>query len=206
MTEIVLASGNRGKLAEFDAMFSGAGIRIRAQADFGVPEAVEDGLSFVENAIIKARNAAACAGRPAFADDSGLVVDALGGAPGIYSARYAGPEATDEENLNKLLTDAADLEDSKRSCRFICVIAYLRHRADPVPIICEGVWSGLLLRAPRGIRGFGYDPIFWDIDRACSSAELDLDTKNRISHRGQAMRKLVEAMHREAQSSNASRQ
>lgn len=189
--EIVLASGNRGKLREFSAMLEQSALRIRAQSEFDTPEAVEDGLSFVENAIIKARNAARHCGLPALADDSGIAVDALGGAPGIYSARYAGNTASDAENLEKLLTDTAHLKPDERQCSFVCVIAFLRHAGDPVPIICEGIWHGSLLNEARGEYGFGYDPCFWLAEQNCTSAELDPAIKNKISHRAIALRQLV---------------
>ncbi|MGR9090543.1 MAG: RdgB/HAM1 family non-canonical purine NTP pyrophosphatase [Gammaproteobacteria bacterium] len=192
--EIVLASGNRGKLAELAAMLSGCAVSVRPQSDFSVPEAEEDGLTFVENALKKARNAARYCDRPALADDSGIAVDALSGAPGIYSARYAGAGASDEQNLAKLLQDMADVPDGKRQCRFICVIAFLRHADDPTPIICQGEWSGSLLRAPRGAHGFGYDPIFYVPERDCSSAELEPVIKNTISHRGLALGEFVSAV------------
>ena len=195
--EIVLATGNRGKVAELAAMLAGRRITVRPQSDFRVPEAVEDGLTFVENALIKARNATTHSGLPALADDSGIAVDALNGAPGIYSARYAGAGASDSENLEKLLEDMIDIADDSRRCRFICVVAFMRHPADPVPIICQGEWHGTLLRAPSGDNGFGYDPIFRVPGHDCASAELEPAVKNRISHRGIALDKLTSALDRE---------
>ncbi len=187
---IVLASNNPGKVREIAQLLAGARIRIVPQAEHGVPEAEETGLTFVENAIIKARQAAGYSGLGAIADDSGLEVDALQGAPGIYSARYAGAGASDEENLAKLLQDLEGRPEKERTARFQCVLVYLRHAADPTPLICQGTWEGRILERPRGQNGFGYDPIFFVPTHACSSAELDPDTKNRLSHRGQALRQL----------------
>jgi XTP/dITP diphosphohydrolase len=164
------------------------------QSSFGVPEAEETGLTFVENAILKARNAARHTGLPALADDSGIEVDALNGAPGIYSARYAGPGATDEENLLKLLAALEGLPEDRRGARFQCVIAYLRHAEDPTPLICQGTWEGRILAAPRGANGFGYDPVFFVPEEGVSSAELAPEIKNRLSHRGQALRRLLEGL------------
>ncbi|NEV61567.1 RdgB/HAM1 family non-canonical purine NTP pyrophosphatase [Thiorhodococcus minor] len=188
--QIVLASNNAGKLREIGQLLAGAQIRIRPQGDFGVPEAEETGLTFVENAIIKARNASAHSGLAAIADDSGIEVDALRGAPGIYSARYAGAGASDEENLRKLLSDLAEAPEAERTGRFQCVLVYLRHPEDPTPLICQGTWEGRILTTPRGTNGFGYDPIFFVPTHGCSSAELDPETKNSLSHRGQALRQL----------------
>lgn len=187
---IVLATNNPGKVREIAQLLAGARIRIVPQAEHGVPEAEETGLTFVENAIIKARQAAGYSGLGAIADDSGLEVDALQGAPGIYSARYAGAGASDEENLAKLLQDLEGRPEEERAARFQCVLVYLRHAADPTPLICQGTWEGRILERPRGQNGFGYDPIFFVPTHACSSAELDPDTKNRLSHRGQALRQL----------------
>jgi XTP/dITP diphosphohydrolase len=157
---VVLASGNAGKVREFNQLLAGAHVEVLPQSSFGVPEAEETGLTFVENAILKARNAARHTGLPAIADDSGIEVDALNGAPGIYSARYAGAGASDEENLYKLLSALEGLPDEQRGARFQCVIAYLRHAEDPTPLICQGTWEGRILAAPRGANGFGYDPVF----------------------------------------------
>ncbi len=190
----VLASGNRGKLGEFAALFAGSAFEIVSQRDFGVPEADETGLTFVENAIIKARNAAAHAGLPAIADDSGLAVDALGGAPGLWSSRFAGPGAGDRANLEKLLRELADVPEARRGARFHCVIACLRHADDPVPLICQAAWEGRILFEPRGDRGFGYDPVFLVPTHGCSSAELAPEVKNRISHRGRALAQLLRAL------------
>ena len=191
---IVLASNNAGKVREIERLLAESRIHIRPQGEYGVPEAEETGLTFVENAILKARNAARHSGLPAIADDSGLEVDALRGAPGIYSARYAGPGATDEANLRKLLADLADVPEAERTARFQCVLVYLRHAEDPTPLICQGTWEGCILFEPRGSNGFGYDPIFLVPSLDLSSAELDPDTKNRLSHRGQALRRLQEQL------------
>jgi XTP/dITP diphosphohydrolase len=187
---IVLASNNAGKVREIGQLLTGARIQMIPQGDYGVPEVEETGLTFVENAIIKARNAALHSGLPAIADDSGLEVDALCGAPGIYSARYAGAGASDEANLRKLLSDLTGLPEPERTARFQCVLVYLRHAEDPTPLICQGTWEGLILTEPHGSNGFGYDPIFLVPTQGCSSAELDPETKNRLSHRGQALREL----------------
>ncbi|MCZ6895048.1 MAG: RdgB/HAM1 family non-canonical purine NTP pyrophosphatase [Gammaproteobacteria bacterium] len=191
MMDIVLASANPGKIREFKAMMEGLEVQVYLQSEFEIPPVDETGTTFVENAIIKARHAAKLARLPAIADDSGLSVDALNGAPGVYSARYAGPGASDEANLKKLLTDVESVPVAERSCRFICVIAYLKSADDPLPVIATGVWEGSLLRSPRGSNGFGYDPIFYVPDRDCASAELDPTTKNRISHRAQALNALL---------------
>lgn len=190
---IVLASTNPGKLREINELLIGHGVTAVPQSDFGVPEAAETGLSFVENAILKARHAARQAQLPAIADDSGLEIDALDGAPGIYSARYAGAGATDRANLEKALAGLIDIPDERRSARFHCVMVYLRHPHDPTPIIAQGTWEGRILTAPRGANGFGYDPIFFVPTHGCSAAELPSEIKNQLSHRGQALRALVRA-------------
>lgn len=189
--EAVLASANPGKLRELAELLDAAGVRILAQSDFKVPEVAETGLSFVENAILKARNAAAHTGLPAIADDSGLEVDALGGAPGIFSARYAGPGASDRDNLEKLLAALATKSAGERGARYYCVVVLLRHAEDPTPLICEGAWEGSIQSAPTGSGGFGYDPIFRVPGHGKSAAELDSATKNRLSHRGQALAQLL---------------
>jgi XTP/dITP diphosphohydrolase len=194
MKRIVLATGNLGKVREINELLANHDLGVVAQSDFNVPEAEETGLTFVENAIIKARNAAAHTGLSAIADDSGLEVDALGGAPGIYSSRYAGKSASDRDNLEKLLADLGDLAAEQRSARFQCLMVYLRHAKDPTPILCQGTWEGQVLFAPRGSNGFGYDPVFYVPSHNCSSAELPPDIKNRLSHRGQALRKLIAAL------------
>ena len=196
-TNIVLATGNSGKVREMAALLEPLAVRILPQSAFAVPEAEETGLTFVENALIKARNACRHTGLPAIADDSGLAVDALGGAPGIYSSRYAGPGADDRANVEKLLAELAGVPEEARGARFICLMVYLRHAEDPTPLICEGRWEGRILPAPRGSGGFGYDPVFQVPARHCSSAELPPAVKNRLSHRGQALRQLVERLRRE---------
>lgn len=188
---IVLASSNAGKVREINALLAAEEIHIIPQNALGVPEAAETGLSFVENAILKARNAAAHSGLAAIADDSGIEVDALAGAPGIYSARYAGSGASDSDNLNKLIEVIREVPPEQRTARFQCLMVYLRHAEDPTPVICQGTWEGLLLDTPRGDHGFGYDPIFLVPSEGCTSAELDPAAKNRLSHRGQALSKLV---------------
>jgi len=191
MKQIVLATGNPGKVREINEPLADQDIEVIPQSAFDVPEAEETGLSFVENALIKARNAARHTGLPAIADDSGLEVDALRGAPGIYSSRYAGAGASDRDNLEKLLAELADLGVEQRGARFQCVMVYIRHDLDPTPLICQGTWEGHILFAARGSNGFGYDPIFYVPSHDCSSAELPPETKNRLSHRGQALRKLI---------------
>lgn len=190
----VLASGNAGKLAEFSTLFADAGLQLRPQSDFAVPDADETGLSFIENAILKARHASRISGLPALADDSGLCVDALGGAPGLYSARFAGEHGNHAANIEKLLGELKDLPDAQRSARFVCVLAALRHADDPQPIVAEGVWEGRILHAPAGAGGFGYDPVFFAPEFGCSAAELDAATKHRISHRARAMTVLAERL------------
>lgn len=191
---VVLASNNKGKLREFAELLDGLHLDIIPQAQLGVSDADETGLTFVENAIIKARHAAQITGLPAIADDSGIEVDALNGAPGIYSARYGGPGATDTINNQKLLLALADVPAAQRSARYQCLIVYMRHALDPTPIICSGSWEGQILTAPRGRGGFGYDPIFFVPTHQCSGGELNAVEKNRISHRGQALRKLLDAL------------
>lgn len=191
---IVLASGNAGKLREFNAMLADLGIEFVRQSEFGVQDADETGLTFVENALIKARNAARYTGMPAMADDSGIVVDAIGGAPGLYSARYAGEHGDDAANNTKLLEALKDVPDAQRTARFYCCIVYLRHAEDQLPIIAEASWEGRILHSLSGANGFGYDPLFYVPTHGCSSAELPADEKNRISHRGQALRKLHELL------------
>ena len=191
MKQIVLATGNPGKVREIDELLAGLGFEVVPQSAFKVPEAEETGLTFVENAIIKARNAAAHTGLSAIADDSGLEVDALNGAPGVHSSRYAGKNASDQDNLDKLLAELADLPEERRAARFQCVMVYLRHANDPTPIVYQGTWEGRVMSAPRGGNGFGYDPVFYVPTHECSSAELPPALKNRLSHRGQALRKLI---------------
>tara|TARA_R110002095_G_scaffold173286_2_gene150687 strand:- start:17405 stop:17998 length:594 start_codon:yes stop_codon:yes gene_type:complete len=183
--ELVLASHNTGKLKELQAMLGDA-VRVRSIGEFSDIEPEETGLSFVENAILKARNAARISGLPALADDSGLAVDHLGGAPGIYSARYANGQG-DAANNAKLLDALKDVPDAGRSAQFVCALALLRHADDPLPIICEGLWQGRILHSAQGEHGFGYDPLFWVPERNCSSAELAPKDKNQLSHRARAM-------------------
>ena len=192
---VVLATGNAGKVREINQMLAGLALEAVAQTEYGVPEIEETGLTFVENAILKARNAASHTGLPAIADDSGIEVDALNGAPGIYSARYAGVGAGDHANNEKLLAALAAVPDAERTARFQCLMVYLAHPADPTPMICQGTWEGRILHAPRGANGFGYDPLFYVPTHDCSSAELPPDIKNQLSHRGQALRQLVQQLH-----------
>ena len=193
--ELVLASNNKGKLAEFESLFANLNLdtKIIAQAQLGIEDAIEDGLSFIENAIIKARHAARQSGKAAIADDSGLVVPILGGAPGIYSARYAGEHGNDHANNSKLLASLLPFraENTVIPAMFVCVLALVRHADDPLPIVVEGLWHGEILTEIRGVQGFGYDPLFWIPELNCSSAELPKSEKNKISHRGQAMQKLA---------------
>jgi len=186
--KIVLASGNTGKIREIQAILNKH--TIIPQSHFNLPEAEETGQTFIENALIKARQATALCQLPAIADDSGLVVDALDGAPGVISARYAGAHANDTENLQKVLQQLGATPMTKRSARFICVIAFLRYPADPCPIIAQGAWEGQILFESKGENGFGYDPIFWLPEQNCSSAELSPKIKNKLSHRGQALHQL----------------
>ena len=188
--KIVLASGNPGKIKEIQSILTG--YSIVNQQEFNIPEAEETGSTFIENAIIKARNAALQSDLPAIADDSGLVVDALQGAPGVISARYAGPQANDQLNLKKLLLDMQGIPEPQRGARFICVIVLMRHAKDPYPIISQASWEGSILTHTQGSNGFGYDPVFWVPSEQCSSAELSTQRKNQISHRGQALRQLVQ--------------
>ncbi len=190
MQRIVLASGNRGKLAEFNHLLADSGLDVVAQGELGVADIEETGLSFVENALLKARHAARVTGLPALADDSGLCVDALRGAPGLYSARYAGSHGDNAANNAKLLRDLDGLPTAQRGAFFICVLALLRHADDPAPLIAEGRWHGHVLDAPRGEGGFGYDPLFLPNGQTLSAAELDKALKHRLSHRGQALAQL----------------
>lgn len=194
MKEIVLASSNPGKVREINQLLAALDLQVRPQSEFGVVDAEETGLSFVENAILKARNAAQHTGLPAIADDSGIEVDALHGAPGIYSARLAGEGATDQANLDKLLAELDGLPEAQRSARFQCLMVFMEHANDPTPLICQGTWEGRILLAARGDNGFGYDPVFYVPTHDCSSAELPAEVKNFLSHRGQALRKLVAAL------------
>ena len=190
--EIVLASNNQGKAKEINALLDSTRFNAISQSDFNVEEVEETGLTFIENALIKARNAARFTHHPVIADDSGIEVLALKGRPGIYSARYAGRDASDAENLNKLIEDIKPLSEEDRKARFVCLMVYLRHAEDPTPIISQGIWDGYVIIDPRGNNGFGYDPMFYVPSHNCTSAELSADIKNQLSHRGQALRKLVE--------------
>jgi XTP/dITP diphosphohydrolase len=203
-SKIVLASNNVGKVREINQLLEDSEFEVVPQSAFSVPDIEETGLTFVENALLKARNAAEHTGLPAIADDSGLEVDALDGAPGIYSARFAGAGASDMDNLNKLLDALKDVDDERRSARFQCVMVYMRHPRDPTPHIFQGTWEGRILREARGQHGFGYDPIFLGPDQHCSSAELPPEVKNRLSHRGQALRQLIAELR--TQSSDAGSQ
>jgi len=187
MKKIVLASNNPGKLNEFSAMVNDMGYELLPQAHFNIPDAIEDGLSFVENAIIKARHASKLTGLPAIADDSGLEVDALQGMPGIYSARFAGEHGNDQANNEKLLLELSDIPENQRTARFQCLLVLMRSANDPTPLICQGSWEGRILFEPCGTNGFGYDPLFYVTERQCGSAQLSPTEKNAISHRGKAM-------------------
>ncbi len=189
---VVLASGNRGKLRELERILAPLHVQLKPQSEFGAPDVEENGLSFVENAIIKARAAASHTGLPAIADDSGLEVDHLNGAPGIHSARYSG--AGDEANNAKLLAALADLPEQQRTARFQCVLVYMRHAMDPTPLVCQASWEGRILPSPRGDQGFGYDPLFYVPAYDCSAAQLAPGVKDRISHRARASALLLEAM------------
>jgi XTP/dITP diphosphohydrolase len=203
MNKIVLASGNAGKLREFSALFdthfAGLNIELIPQTQLNVTEAEETGLSFVENAILKARNACAATGLPALADDSGLEVDALQGAPGIYSARYAAADdgfgQGDSANNAKLLAALKNVPEAQRTARFQCVLVYMRHAADPTPQVFQGCWEGRILTAPEGSDGFGYDPLFFVPGEGCAAASLNKERKNQLSHRGQAIQQLLARWH-----------
>lgn len=187
--QIVLASNNPGKIREIQALLPD--YSIIPQSEFIQSEVEETGVTFVENALLKARHAAQHCHLPVLADDSGLAVDALSGAPGIFSARYAGIGASDQDNVNKLLVELEGLSLEERTARFICVLVLIEHASDPVPVIAQGIWEGKILFHPTGSNGFGYDPVFWVHEYGCSSAELPADVKNSLSHRGQAFRQLA---------------
>lgn len=193
-TRIVLATANAGKLREFQALLAGRELRVVPQSQFNIAAVEETGLTFVENAILKARHAARYSGLPAIADDSGLEVDFLNGAPGIHSARFAGDNASDAKNNQRLLALLQDTAEEERTARFHCSLVFLRHDLDPTPLICQGTWEGRILFAPRGNRGFGYDPLFYVPTCGCTAAELPQQEKNRLSHRGQAMAALWRAL------------
>ncbi len=192
--KIVLASGNSGKLREIQAVLDAQRFTLVKQSEFNVPDVPETGTTFVENAIIKARHAAKLTNLPALSDDSGIEVDALKGAPGVYSARYAGKHGEDDANNSKLLQELQNVSDEQRTARFQCVIVYMRHAEAPMPIICEGTWEGQILHEISGANGLGYDPLFYVPTHKCSSAELDPAEKNRISHRAQALKKLISSL------------
>ncbi len=190
MKKIVLATGNQGKVREMADLLADFGFDVVAQSEFNVSDVAETGTTFIENAIIKARHAAKKTGLPAIADDSGLEVDYLNGAPGVYSARYSGEGATDEKNLNKLLEAMKDVPEAQRTARFHCVLVLMRHENDPTPIVCHGQWEGRILTEAHGENGFGYDPVFFVPEHQCASAELEPAMKKQLSHRGKALKKL----------------
>ena len=194
MQKLVIASANKGKLRELSALLEPLNFEVHTQSEFNVPEVEETGTTFVENAIIKARNAARHTGLPAVADDSGIEVDALEGAPGVYSARFSGPDASDEQNNALMVQKLRDVPEALRTARYKAVIVYMSHAGDPSPIICEGSWEGRIMLEPRGENGFGYDPYFYVPTHGCHSAELSAQEKNTISHRGQALQKLREKL------------
>lgn len=194
MQKVVLATGNPGKVRELADLLAAFGLDIVAQTELGVESAEETGLTFIENAILKARHAAEITGLPAIADDSGLAVDALGGAPGIYSARYAGVDASDQQNLDKLLVSLEKVPNGERQAQFHCVLVYVRHATDPTPLVFHGSWAGEITRAAAGAGGFGYDPIFYVPELGKTAAELSKDEKRAVSHRGKALTLLLEAM------------
>jgi XTP/dITP diphosphohydrolase len=192
--EIILATSNPGKLREFSALMSDLPVKIIPQSEFNVEDVEETGLTFVENAILKARHAAQQTGGAALADDSGLVVDALGGQPGIYSARYAGPDCNSADNIEKLLAEMLDIPQQQRSARFVSVLVLFHNPQDPSPLICQATWEGEILFSPRGKNGFGYDPVFWVPTHQCASAELPSEIKNQLSHRARAFNSLHDKM------------
>lgn len=202
MQKVVLATGNAGKVRELAHLLADFGLDVVAQTELGVESAEETGLTFIENAILKARHAAAETGLPAVADDSGLAVDVLGGAPGIYSARYAGVDASDQQNLDKLLVALKDVPQGQRNAQFHCVLVYMRHAEDPTPLVCHGSWPGEIAFAEAGEGGFGYDPIFFVPELGKTAAELTREEKSAVSHRGQALKLLLAAM-KEAVQKNA---
>ncbi len=194
MGKVVLASGNQGKLVELQTILAEKNVELIPQSELGVSSVPETGLSFVENALIKARHACKETGLPAIADDSGIEVDALNGEPGIYSARYSGVEGPEADAANnaRLLVELEQIPEEERTARFQCVIVYMRHERDPMPLICQGTWEGRILFAEEGEHGFGYDPLFYVPEHDCASAELDPEIKNSLSHRGQALRELLQ--------------
>jgi XTP/dITP diphosphohydrolase len=196
---LVVASSNQGKLVEIREVLTGLHVELVAQGDIGIGDADETASTFIENALLKARHAARLSGLPALGDDSGICVDALGGAPGLYSARYACAHGDAAANIAKLLAALSDVPESARSANFYCVVVLLRHADDPAPLIAEGRWHGRILAAPRGSGGFGYDPVFFDPLLGRGAAELDATTKNRVSHRGQALARMRDLLVRARQ-------
>lgn len=194
MHKLILASSNTGKIREIEHILQPLNIAVVPQSQFNITDVEETGLTFVENALIKARHASEMSQLPALADDSGLVVDALHGQPGIYSARYAGKHASYPEKMQYLLTEMVQVPTEQRTARFYCAIVLLRHPTDPAPIICIGQWEGFIASAPQGVNGFGYDPIFYLPQHQCTAAELDITVKNRVSHRAQALKQLLEKL------------
>lgn len=194
LSEMVLASDNQGKIAEINAIMKKLPIKLRPQSEFNIPAIKETGTTFVENAIIKARHAAKFTGLPTISDDSGLVVNALNGAPGVYSARYAGVGASNQDRINKLLKELEKSGDEDRSASFYCVMVFMVDEKDPAPIIFQGIWEGEILHKPSGTNGFGYDPIFFVPEYGCSAADLNEDIKNKISHRAQALEDLCDVL------------
>ena len=191
MNKIVLATNNSGKIIELNALLAPLKLEVHPQNEFTNSSAEETGSTFIENAILKARHAASVSGLPAIADDSGLEVDALNGAPGIYSARFAGPDASDQDNIDKLLTELKDIPTAQRTARFHCVLVYMKHADDPTPIVCHGKWEGVITLEQQGRKGFGYDPVFFIPSINKTSAQLTKEEKNAISHRGKALSQLV---------------
>lgn len=194
MSKLVLATGNQGKVKEMATILADFGFDVVAQSDYNVSEVAETGTTFIENAIIKARHAAKETGLPAIADDSGLEVDYLKGAPGIYSARYAGEGASDQQNIEKLLDAMKDVPADQRTARFHCVLVMMRHENDPTPLVCHGSWEGSILTETHGDNGFGYDPVFWVPEDQCASAQLEPMRKKQLSHRGKALQQLFAAL------------
>ena len=194
MHRIILATGNLNKVREISASLEGSSIEIMPQSMFNVPDADETGTTFVENAIIKARNCSAHTGEAAMADDSGIEVDALGGAPGVHSARYSGEHANDEKNTALLLRNMEDVPDGKRTARYWCVMVYMRSASDPTPIICQASWEGIIIREKRGTNGFGYDPVFLIPELGKTAAEVSLEVKNSMSHRAKAIKMMTERL------------
>ncbi|PSV12117.1 XTP/dITP diphosphatase [Photobacterium leiognathi] len=194
MSKLVLATGNQGKVKEMADLLADFGFDVVAQSDYNVSSVAETGTTFIENAIIKARHAAKETGLPAIADDSGLEVDFLKGAPGIYSARFAGEDASDADNIDKLLAEMKNVPEDQRTARFHCVLVMMRHENDPTPLVCHGSWEGSILTERHGENGFGYDPVFWVPEDKCASAELDPARKKQLSHRGKALQQLFSAL------------